>query len=91
VVLPNRVSVKGARVNCTAMTISGKKFREGGMKVVGNKGGDDVLFAIRNDKEMASTSCVEVVLPSRTWVNSWLRTIRTGSASFCISVHSLSF
>jgi len=90
-VLPNRASMKGVRVDCATATISGKELREGCMEVVGNEGGDDVLFAIWNDKEVASTGSIEIVLPSRTWVNFWLGTIRTGSAFFCISIHSLSF
>jgi len=78
-------------VDRTTTAISGKEFRKGGVEIIGDEGGDDVLFAIRDDKEMASTSGIKVVLPSGTWVNPWLGTTRTGSLSFYVSVHCLSF
>ena len=80
-------SMKRMGVDCTATAISGKEFRKGGVKIVRNERGDDVLFAIRNDEEMAGTNGIEIVLPSGTWVNAWLGTIGTGSSSFCVSVH----
>ena len=89
--LPNWASVKGVRMNGTAMTISGKEFGEGGMEIVRNKGGDDVLFAIRDDKEMTGPNGIEVVLPSRSWVYSWLGTVRAWGPPFCVSVHCFGF
>ena len=85
--LPNWASVKGARVNGTATTVSGKEFREGGVKVIRDEGGDDIFVAIWNDKEVTCTNGIKVVLPSRAREYTWLRASRTWSTSFCISVH----
>jgi len=91
VVLSHWASVKRARVDCAATAIGSEKFRESGMEVVRNKQGDDVFFAIRNDEEMAGPDGVKVVLPSRSRVDSRLRTFGTGSLSFYVSVHCLCF
>jgi len=69
-----------------AMSIGGEEFRKGGVEVVGDEGGDNVLFTVRNDEKVAGTNSVKVVLPPRSWVNSWLRTIGTRGASLCVSV-----
>ena len=90
-VLSYWVSMKRVGVNYATTAISGKEFGEGSLEIIGDKGGDDVFFAIRDDKEMAGTNSVEVVLPSRTQVNAWLRTIGTGSPSFYVSVHCFGF
>ena len=90
VVLSNWTSVKGTGVDRAATAVSGKKFREGGMEVIGDEGGDYVFFTIRDDKEVTSTSTVEVVLPSGARVNSWLRAVGTRSSSFYVSIHGFS-
>ena len=89
--LPNWASVKRTRVDHATAAISSKKFGKGGMEIVGDEGGDDVLFAIRDDKEMAGPDGVKVVLPSGPWVDFWLRAIGTRSLSFYVSVHRLCF
>jgi len=81
--------MKGARVDGTTMSVSGKELGKGGVEVVGNEGGDDVLVAVGNDKKVARTKGVEVVLPSRARKYTWLRAGGTGSMSLCISVHCL--
>ena len=48
----DRISIKGARVDSTTTSVSGEKFVIGGMEIVGDEGGDDILFSIRNDKKM---------------------------------------
>jgi len=88
-VLSDRMSMKGARVDGPTTSIGGKEFGKGGVEVVRNKGGDDVLVAIRNDKEVAGANGIEIVLPSRTRVYAWLRASGTGSVSFCVSIHCL--
>ena len=90
-VVSNRASMKRARVDGAATTISGKKFGEGSMEVVGNKGGDNVLFAIGDDKEVMGTNCIEVILPSGARMDARLGTIGTRSALFEISIHDLGF
>ena len=89
-VLSDRISMKGARVDGTTAPIGGKEFGKGGVEVIRNKRGDDILVAIRNDKKVASANGIEIVLPSWTRVYAWLRASGTGSASFCISIHCLS-
>jgi len=78
-------------VDHATAAISSKEFGKGGVEIIGDEGGDDVLFAIRDDKEMAGPDGVEVVLPSGPWVDSWLRAVGTRSPSFYISVHCLCF
>ena len=63
-VLSNGTSMKGARVNGAATSIGGEEFQESCVKIVGNERGDDVLIAIRDDKEVMRTDGVEVVLPT---------------------------
>ena len=91
VVVSDWVSMERAGMNCATVAVSSKKFGEGGMEIVGDEGGNNVFLAIGDNKEMASANGVEVVLPSGTWVDSWLRTIGTGSSSLYVSVHCLSF
>ena len=91
VVLSNWTSVKGTGVDHATMAVSGKEFRESGMEVIRDKGGDYVFFTIGNDKKVTGPDSVEIVLPSRTWVNSWLGAIRAGSLSLYISFHCFSF
>ena len=89
-VLSDRTSMKGARVDSTTASIGGKEFRKSGVEVIRNKGGNDILIAIQNDKKVASANGIEIVFPSQTRMYAWLRTSGTGSASFCISIHYLS-
>ena len=86
-VMPYGSGMEGMGVDGAAMAISGKKFWECGVKVIGNEGGNNVLIAVRNDKEMAGASGCEVVLPARAWEYTGLRTTGTGGLSFGISVH----
>jgi len=78
-------------VDCAAATVSGEEFREGGMEVIRNKGGDDIFVAVRNHKEVTGACHCEVVPPARTRENARLRTIGTGGSPFCIGIHSLGF
>ena len=90
-VLSNRMSMKGARVDGTTASIGGKEFGKGGVEVIGNEGGDDVLVAIRNDKKVVGANGIEIVFPSWTRVYTRLRASGTRSASFCVSIHHLGF
>jgi len=88
-VLSNWASMKGTRMDGAATTISGKEFGKGGMEVIGNERGDNIFFTVGNDKKVVGTCFSEVVLPSRTWKDAWLRTIGTWGLSFSVSVHGL--
>jgi len=87
VVLSDGMGVKGARVDGAATSISGEELREGSMEVVGDERGDDVLLAIRNDKEVTCTNSVEVVLPARARKYIWLGASRTGGTPLYVSIH----
>jgi len=69
VVLPDRMGMKRARVNRAATSISGKELREGHVKIIRDEGGDDVFFAVRDNKEVTCTNGVKVVLPARARVS----------------------
>jgi len=86
-VVSDRTGMKGARVDGTTTSIRGKEFGKGCMEVVGNKGGNDILIAIRNDKKVTCTNSVKVVLPARARKHTQLRACGTGSMSLCVSVH----
>ena len=88
-VLPNWASMKGARMDCTSTTICSKEFWKGGVEVIRDEGGDNILFTIGNDKKVVGACLSKVILPSGTWEDAWLRTIRTRGLSFSISVSSL--
>jgi len=90
-VLSNWACMEGARVNCATTTVGGEKFREGGVEVVRDEGGNDIFVAIRNDKEMVGACCGEVVPPAGTREDARLRTVGTGGLSFCVSIHGLGF
>jgi len=90
VVLSNGTGVKGARVDGTTTSISGKELGKGHVEVVGDEGGNDVLIAIRDNKEVTRTNGVEVVLPAGTRKYTRLRACGTGSMSFYISIHYFS-
>jgi len=83
--------MKRMGVDRATSAISSEELGKGGVEIVGDEGGDDVLFAIRDDEEMVGPNGVKVVLPSRTWVHSWLGTIGAWGPSFCISVHHFGF
>jgi len=85
-VLSDRTGVKGARVDSTVTSISGEKLGKGHVEVVRNEGGDYVLIAIGDNKEVTHTNGVEVVLPTGARKYTWLRACRTGSMSLCVSV-----
>ena len=61
------------------------------MEIIGNKRGNDILFTIRDDKEVAGACAVEIVLPSRTWEDTWLRAGGTGGLSFGIGIYRVGF
>ena len=86
-VLSYSAGMKGARVDGATASVGSEEFRKGGVEIVRNERGDDVFVAIRDDKEVTCTNSVEVVLPARTGEDAWLRACRTGSASFCVSIH----
>ena len=86
-VLSDGMGVKGARVNGATASVGGKEFRESSVEVIGDKGGDDVFVAIRNDKKVTRTDGIEVVLPSRARKYTWLRTCGTRSMSLYVSIH----
>jgi len=86
-VVSNRMGMEGARVNCAATSIGGKEFRECRVKVVRNKGGNDVFIAVGNNKKVACADGVEVVLPTQAREYTRLGAGRTRSASFYVSVH----
>jgi len=87
VVLSNWASVKGTGMDCTTMAVSSQEFRKGGVKIVRDEGGNDVLFTIGDDEEMAGLDSIKVVLLARTGVYSWLRAGGTGGTSLCVSIH----
>jgi len=82
--------MKRTGVDRATTAISSKELGKGGVEIVRNEGSYNVLFAIRDDKEMAGPDSIEVVFPSGPWVNSWLRAIGTWSSSFYVSAHRLS-
>jgi len=55
-VLSDRTGMKRARVDHAATSISSEELRKGHIKVIGNEGGNDILVAVRNDKEIV-TDC----------------------------------
>jgi len=90
-VVTNRASMKRTGMDSTTTTISGKKFGEGGMEIIRNEGGDNILFTIRNDKEVVSAGGSKVVLPSWTGEDTRLGAVGTGSLSFGVDFHSFYF
>ena len=91
VVLSNGTGMKGARVDGATASVSGEKFGEGCMEVIGDEWHNDVLIAIRDNEEMTCTSSVEVVLPARARKYARLRACGTRSMSLCVSIHHLCF
>jgi len=91
VVLPNWASVERVRVDHVATAISSKELGKGGMEVIGDEGGDNIFFAIGDNKEMAGANGIKVVLPSGTREDTRLGTGWTGSAFFSLHVYGLSF
>ena len=87
-VLPNWMSMKWARVDCTATTIRGEELGEGGVKIIRDEGGDDILFTIRNDKKVAGACGCKIIPPAGTREDARLGTIGTWSLSLSISIYS---
>ena len=85
-VLSNGTGVKGARVDSAATSISGEELGEGCVEVVKDKGGNDVLIAVGDDKKVTRTNGIKVVLPTRAREYTWLRACRARSMSLCVSV-----
>jgi len=71
-----RDGVERARVDSAVATVSGKEFGEWIAEVITDEGGNHIFVAERDDKEVASTSGVEVVLPARTGMGARLRSER---------------
>ena len=90
-VMPDWTSMEGARVDHTAMSISGQELGESGVEVIRDEGGNHILIAVRNDKKVTRTNGVEVVLPSWTGEYSWLRARGARGAFLCVSIHRFSF
>ena len=86
-VLSNGTSMKGARMDGTSASVSGEELWESGVKVVGDEWGNDVLITVWNDKKVAHTHSIEIVLPSQAREYTQLRASGTRSTSLCISVH----
>jgi len=87
VVLSNGTGMKGARMNGATVSIGSEKFRESHVEVIGNERGDNVLFTVRDNKEMMRTNGVKIVFPTRARVYAWLRAHGTWSTSLCVSIH----
>ena len=82
---------EGARVDGTTTSDSGEEFRKGGVEIVGNEQGDNVLFAIGDNEKVAGAHSVEVVLPSGTREDARLGTCWTRSAFLGLFVHGVGF
>jgi len=91
VVLSNWTSMERMGVDRATTAVSGKELWKGGVEVIGDERGNYVLFTIRDNEKVAGASSIKVVLPPRTWVNSWLRTIGTWGTSLCVSIHRFRF
>ena len=78
-------------MDCAAATVCGKELGESGMEIIRNKGGNDVLLAIGNDKEVAGACGCEVILPAGAGENTRLGTIGTRSLSLCVSICGFGF
>ena len=89
--LPNWAHMKGARVDCAAATISSEEFRESGMEVIGDERGDNVLFAVWDNKKVAGACGRKVVSLARAREDTRLGTVGARSVSFCVSVYGLGF
>ena len=87
VVVPYGSGMERMGMDGAATTVGGKEFWECGIEVVGNEGGDNVLIAIGNDKEMTGARGCKIVFPARAWEYARLRTTGTGGLSFGVSVH----
>ena len=78
-------SVKRAGVNGAVAAISRQELREGASHVVTNKGGDDIFFAIWDDKVMTGVGLSPILDPARSWVDAGLRTRGTRGLPFGVS------
>jgi len=83
--------MKRMGVDCATTAISGEELREVGVEVIGDERSNHILFTIGDNKKVAGASSVKVVLPSRTWVNSWLGTVGTWGMSLCVSIYRFRF
>ena len=68
--------MKGTGVDSAVTSIGGKKFRKGVAEIIVDKQHDDVLITQWDDKDVASSRGVEVVLPAWTRVSTGLRSSR---------------
>ena len=78
------------RMNGAAASLGCQEFRKGTVEVIGDEGGDGVLLAIGNDKEMASSGGVPVIAPSGSWKCTRLGTFwsRSGMFFVCRCIHT---
>jgi len=82
-----RGSIEGARMDGAPASVSSKEFREWRRKVMLDEGGDDILVTIGDNEVVASACCIEIVLPSRAWVDARLRTSRRRGLILLVSLH----
>ena len=78
-----------ARVNGAAQSSCCQEFRKGGIEVVRNEGGNDILFSVGDDEKVSSAGGVPVVAPSWTRKPTGLGSVRSWSGVFliCRCVH----
>ena len=87
VVVPYGSGMERTGMDGATTTVSGKEFWECGVEVVRDEGGNNILIAVGNDKEVTGACGCKVVLPAWAWEYARLRTAGTGGLSFGISVH----
>ena len=77
-------------MNGATQSLGCQQFGKGGIEVVRNEGGDDVLFSVGNNKEVPGTHGVPVVVPSWARKPTGLRSVRSWSGVLlvCSCVHS---
>ena len=64
--------MKRPRVNRAPMSLGRQELWKGAVEVVGDKRGNGILLTIRDDKEVASSSGIPVIAPSRSWKHAGL-------------------
>ena len=84
------VGMERLRMNGTAQSLYCQKFRKGGIKIVGDEGGNGVLFAIGNDKEVVGASSIPIIVPSWAGKSTGLRPFWSWSGMFfiCRRIHA---
>ena len=72
------------RMNGASMPLGRQKLQKGAVKVIGDERGDGVLLAIGDNKKVASSSGIPVIMPSGSWKHTGLRTIWGWSGMFLV-------